>query len=121
MQLLPNLRHKMMQKVRPGNEKRKYLLITGKERTKLQDFFVLLHDIIYITIMYLPKTNPLVLQTDYGNEQYNTLNVNGLVWGIARYIIHPKYSYTTVSDASRGHLPDLSCPCRTRPSDMLSE
>ena len=28
--------------------------------------------------MYLPKTTPLVLQTDYGNEQYNTLNVNDL-------------------------------------------
>ena len=31
--------------------------------------------------MYLPKTPPLVLQTDYGNEQYNTLNVNDLGGG----------------------------------------
>ena len=31
--------------------------------------------------MYLPKTNPLVLQTDYGNEQYNTLNVTDLGGG----------------------------------------
>ena len=36
------LRCKMMQKVRPGNEKRKYLLISTGNRTELQDFFVLL-------------------------------------------------------------------------------
>ena len=39
-QLLPNMRCKMMQKVRPGNEKRKYLLITESLRTELQEIFV---------------------------------------------------------------------------------
>ena len=38
------LRCKMMQKVRPANEKRKYLLITESLRTELQEIFVFLHD-----------------------------------------------------------------------------
>ena len=28
--------------------------------------------------MYLPDTKSMVLQTDYGNKQYNTLNINDL-------------------------------------------
>ena len=36
--------------------------------------------------MYLPDTKSMVLQTKYGDEQYNTLNINDL-GGIAQYII----------------------------------
>ena len=34
--------------------------------------------------MYLPDTKSMVLQTDYGNKQYNTLNVNDLGGGVLR-------------------------------------
>ena len=36
------MRCKMMKKVRPGNEKRKYLLITERNRIELQEIFVFL-------------------------------------------------------------------------------
>ena len=31
--------------------------------------------------MYLPDTKSMVLQTKYGDEQYNTLNINDLGGG----------------------------------------
>ena len=50
--------------------------------------------------MYLTVTRSMVLQTKYGNEQYNTLNVNDLGGGgIAQQIIHSIYLYKTCSDA----------------------
>ena len=41
--------------------------------------------------MYLPDTKSMVLQTNYGNEQYNTLNISDLGGGIAQQIIHSTY------------------------------
>lgn len=35
-------------------------------------------------MMYLLDTESMALQTNYGNEQYNTLNINGLV-GVLRH------------------------------------
>ena len=32
-------------------------------------------------MMYLPDTKSMVLQTDYGNKQYNTLNISNLGGG----------------------------------------
>ena len=50
--------------------------------------------------MYLPDTKSMVLQTKYGDEQYNTLNINDLRGGgIAQQIIHSIYLYKTCSDA----------------------
>ena len=71
--------------------------------------------------MYLPDTKSMALQTNYGGKQHNLLNVNNLGGCITYYVIHSKYSYTTFSDATQWHLTDLSCPCRTRLSGMLSE
>ena len=51
------------------------------------------------TRMYLPDTKSMVLQTKYGDEQYNTLNINDLGGGIAQQIIHSVYLYKTCSDA----------------------
>ena len=51
------------------------------------------------TRMYLPDTKSMVLQTDYGNEQYSTLNINDLGGGIAQQIIHLFYLYKNCSDA----------------------
>ena len=49
--------------------------------------------------MYLPDTKSMVLQTKYGDEQYNTLNINDLGGGIAQQIIHLIYLYKICSDA----------------------
>ena len=50
--------------------------------------------------MYLPDTKSMVLQTKYGDEQYNTLNINDLGGGgIAQQIIHLFYLYKNCSDA----------------------
>ena len=78
--------------------------------------------------MYLPDTKYMALQINYGIEQYNALNINCLMENIARflnpttyfYLVQYKYSHLTCSDATRGHLMDVLCPCRTRPSGMLS-
>ena len=51
------------------------------------------------TRMYLPDTKSMVLQTKYGDEQYNTLNINDLGGGIAQQMIHSIYLYKTCSDA----------------------
>ena len=49
--------------------------------------------------MYLTDTKSMVLQTKYGNKQYNTLNISDLGGGIAQQIIHSIYLYKTCSDA----------------------
>ena len=55
---------------------------------------------MYTYMMYLPDTKSMVLQTDYGNKQYNTLNISNLGGGIAQQIIHLFYLFKTSSDAS---------------------
>ena len=62
------------------------------------------------TRMYLPDTKSMVLQTNYGSKQCNTLNINDLGGGITRHVILSHFLQTTCSDAIRGHLMDSLCP-----------
>lgn len=68
----------------------------------------------------MPDTNSMILQKIFNSKQCNALNTSDLGGGIARQIIHSHFLQTTCSDATRRHLTDLSCPCRTRLSGMLS-
>ena len=78
--------------------------------------------------MRLCNAIPARLLTMNKSKQYNTLSVNDLGGGIARQVIHLtyfdftqyKYSHTICADANQGHLMYVLCPCRTRPSGMLS-
>ena len=70
------------------------------------------------TRMYLPDTKSMVLQTNYGNEQYNTLNINGLMGYCATNnpFKHTSASvsvglFKTCLGASTRHLVGLSCLC----------
>ena len=71
--------------------------------------------------MYLLDTKPMALQIAHCNKQYNALSVNDLGGGgITQQVIHLTYLHTTCSGVTRRHLTDVSYPCRTRPSGMLS-
>ena len=78
--------------------------------------------------MYLPDTKYMAFQTNYGIEQYNALNINCLMKNIARFLnsityfdlAQHKYSYTTCSDAMRGHLMGSSCPGNKIQVDSIS-
>ena len=67
--------------------------------------------------MRICHTSPIKLLEINKRKQYNTLNINNLGGGTAQYIIHltyfdfvqHKYSETTFSDATQGHLTDASC------------
>ena len=68
----------------------------------------------------MPDTNSMILQKIFNSKQYNALNTSDLRGGYAQQVIHSHFLQTTCSDATRRHLTDLSCPCRTRLSGMLS-
>lgn len=66
--------------------------------------------------MYLSDQMPTLLLANIANKQCNILNINNL-GGIAQQIIHRtyfdlaqhKYLRTIFSDATQGHLTDVSC------------
>ena len=85
---------------------------------------------MYAYMMYLPDTEPVALRTVHSNKQCINLNSNDFRGGgTARYTIHStyfdftqhKYSHITCSDASRGHLMDVSCGQKSNDSKFYVE
>lgn len=101
--------------------KSKIIVNNWKKSHWITGFFRTFAKTILIVEMRLCNTIPARLLAKDEYKQCNTLNTNNLGGGIAQQIIHLKYLFTTFSDARQGHLSDLSCPCQTRPSGMLSE